>query len=456
MLSRRSSRFALWVVLALAQCKDGGGGGGGEGGSDTTSSGTAADESSSESGAPTPCGNGAMDDGEECDDGNDVNGDGCNVDCKASQQVVWADAIDGGVGDDCAEGVETDAEGNIVAVGFVAVEGGSSDIWVHKRNGDGGEIWTQTSNGPASGNDRARGIAIDHAGSIVVTGYVQGPPEEGTNLWIRMYYADGSVAWTQVVDPMGFDDSGYDVVALAGGDGFVVAGEVGNEGNDTDAWIRKVDATSGEEVWTVTNVGDAGTFDSARGVGVTSSGTLVVAGWQTTMAAGREAWVRGLDAEGAELWTKTFNAGSSSGNQGNAVDLVPDDTAIVTGSQREGQASTDIWTQAYDAAGNETWGAVFGSLDDQPDTGRAVAAGSDGTAAIVGSFIEDGFTKMRLQKYDAAGMLQWSQAFTGVTQMEAEGYGVATDPADQLAIVGCEFDPLVDGSADTVIAKMTP
>jgi hypothetical protein len=193
-------------------------------------------------------------------------------------------------------------------------------------------------------------------------------------------------------------------------------------------------------------------------VGLTSSGTLVVGGWQTTQAAGREAWVRGLDGDGVELWTQTFNAGSSSGNQANAVDVAEGDTAVVTGSQREGQASTDIWTQAYDAAGAASWSDVFGSLDDQPDTGRGVATGSDGTAAIVGSFIEDGVTKMRLEKYAAGGMLQWSQAFSGVTLPAAEGYGVATDPMNYLVISGCEFDPdpMATTDLNIVLAKMTP
>ena len=83
-------------------------------------------------------------------------------------------------------------------------------------------------------------------------------------------------------------------------------------------------------------------------------------------------------------------------------------------------------------------------------------AASDGTAAVVGSFVDADVTKMRLQKYDAGGALQWSQAFTGVTKPEAEGYGVATDPQDYLVIAGCQFDPLVDGSLDVVLAKLTP
>ncbi len=45
----------------------------------------------SESGAPSPaCGDGLVDPGEKCDDGNGANGDGCNVDCRASGELLWS------------------------------------------------------------------------------------------------------------------------------------------------------------------------------------------------------------------------------------------------------------------------------------------------------------------------------------------------------------------------------
>lgn len=40
------------------------------------------------------CGDGRVDRGERCDDGNDVDGDGCNVDCRRSGRVRWTRVLD--------------------------------------------------------------------------------------------------------------------------------------------------------------------------------------------------------------------------------------------------------------------------------------------------------------------------------------------------------------------------
>ena len=39
------------------------------------------------------CGDGVVDPGEACDDGNNVNGDGCNQDCALPGQPQWIDYI---------------------------------------------------------------------------------------------------------------------------------------------------------------------------------------------------------------------------------------------------------------------------------------------------------------------------------------------------------------------------
>src|SRR5690606_31737657 len=59
------------------------------------------------------CGNGVVDEGEECDDGNTINGDGCNADCRPSETLEWSVVYDGGNGDDCAEAVAADSAGNV-------------------------------------------------------------------------------------------------------------------------------------------------------------------------------------------------------------------------------------------------------------------------------------------------------------------------------------------------------
>lgn len=65
--------------------------------------------SSSESIGGPACGDGALDPGEDCDDGNDIDADGCNHDCVVSASVLWSVATDS---QDCS-GLTLDAEGSL-------------------------------------------------------------------------------------------------------------------------------------------------------------------------------------------------------------------------------------------------------------------------------------------------------------------------------------------------------
>ena len=78
-------------------------------GSDASAEGST-DDGSSTGDAPTSCGDGIVDDGEECDDGNRVDSDGCNVDCVPSGSVRWELLYDAPAGQqDCAYDVAANA-----------------------------------------------------------------------------------------------------------------------------------------------------------------------------------------------------------------------------------------------------------------------------------------------------------------------------------------------------------
>lgn len=65
--------------------------------SDGTTSETTADEtgpdSSEATGPMSQCGDAVVDPGEQCDDGNEVNADGCNRDCVESGSIVWEQTV---------------------------------------------------------------------------------------------------------------------------------------------------------------------------------------------------------------------------------------------------------------------------------------------------------------------------------------------------------------------------
>jgi cysteine-rich repeat protein len=79
---------------------------------DPTNPGT---ESGSETGTPASCGDGNVDVDEDCDDGNDVNGDGCNNDCVESGVIVWESTYDRGPME--ATALAVDEDGQVMVLG---------------------------------------------------------------------------------------------------------------------------------------------------------------------------------------------------------------------------------------------------------------------------------------------------------------------------------------------------
>jgi cysteine-rich repeat protein len=460
-----TSRWRILVLcLPCLQCGDDGGGAATDTATDTEDddddeSTSTGEMSSSSTGPEIVCGNGVVDEGEDCDDGNTLNGDDCTADCHDGQQELYAVSHDQGNGTDCAEGVAVDGEGNIIVAGFVLTAGAGENVWVRKYTPELTPmegLWTQSVDGPGGGDDRARGIAANAAGEIVVVGFLTGTGAQGRNIWVRSYDADGNELWNDVVDgPSGGDDQAYGVAAME--DGWVVSGELFVGTGDTDVWLRRYDA-AGEEVWTQTFAGQGAGLDSGRDVDVGPGGEIVVTGWESSEMDGRSAWTRKYNAEGQAEWTVRYNAGSTAGNQGQGVAVGIDGTIVVAGMSREGSDPTLFWNQGYDANGNETWTELVGQFTSQPAIGRGAAAGYDGQFSTVGQSTDEGSaeSKTRVVRYEAGGDQLWQQGFTGLTGIESQGYAIDIGPDDTIAFAGCDFSLGDIDSGNIFVARMRP
>jgi cysteine-rich repeat protein len=463
MHDERSRRWvAAWMsALALALAGSCGDDSGATSETEATSSTGAASGSggsADETGDPSdPCGNGAIDGFEACDDGNRTNGDGCNADCTPSGQVRWTSTFDGGAGFDCAEGVAADGEGNVIVAGFVSTAMTGEDLWIRKHDLEGNELWTSSLD-HAFGDDRYRAVAVSEDGSIYAVGFVTADlPSQGRNILVRKLGPTGVEQWTQSHDNP-FDqsaDQAFAVVATADGS-VVVAGEEVVAQQDSDVWVRKYDA-DGVEQWTMSHAGAAEALDSARGVAELPGGDLVVSGWETQADGGRAIWVRRLSSTGDEVWTQTFNAGAPNGNIGNAVAARSDDTVVATGSQRVGSEDPDLWVAGYDPDGAELWAQAFDGPGSGSDAGRGVAADDDDAAVVVGTVITGGgVPNLRVTRLTPEGVVLGSTDYGGVNVLGSEGYAVAIAPDQDVVFAGCEYDPADVSTGNIMVAKVGP
>jgi len=113
---------------------------------------------------PAPwCGDGSVQAGESCDDGNLSDADGCNTDCRESGLVIWEHALDfQGV----ARDVDVGASGEIYVAG--GTTGAPQQAWAARLDPhDGSIVWTHTVETPA-GTLQANAYFAVHAIDDVV------------------------------------------------------------------------------------------------------------------------------------------------------------------------------------------------------------------------------------------------------------------------------------------------
>jgi cysteine-rich repeat protein len=427
-------------------------------GDTTTSSDPTGDpEGSGETGSAL-CGNMEVDPGEDCDDGNEVQADGCNVDCTLSGSVIWEHVHASGWGTDYLYGVAVDDEGDAYVGGSERVSDATSVAWIRKYTRQGGLAWSRSIDGAAAGDDAILGVASNGT-DIVVMGALDNGGSTGDDIVFARYDAGGNQAWqmtvsSAIVDGKGLPTPGADggFAAAFGADGTpVVAGMVQTQSASRDVWVRLL-TTAGDETWTMTYDGAASSNDQARGVAVDAAGNVIVAGYEQG-AASRDVWVRKYDPAGAEQWTHQYDGAEMLDDQAEGVAV--DDAGNVVVSGREGtSAANRWWVRKLDPDGGELW--------TQTDTGRTtegaeafgIAVTSSGDIAVAGCELAAGLWRAVVRKYDPDGNERWVAKFDGYTGTSAHLVGVADRADEGLYVVG-QVDRGVDG-ADAWIMRIAP
>lgn len=140
-------------------------------------------------GPGSECTDGVVDEGEVCDDGNDIDGDGCNNDCQSSGSVVWQRAL-GGTGG-TFRAVATHARWGVVAGGEVAGPAGADASFVRLTLD--GEVEVQAAVFEGAQEDRIRALAIDDMGRLFAVGEFDAVGPQSTG-WLAEINMQGEVA----------------------------------------------------------------------------------------------------------------------------------------------------------------------------------------------------------------------------------------------------------------------
>ena len=443
---KKSATYVMSALaLGLATC--GGGSSDDDGGTTTGTTGSATtDATDAGSGSSTTtttgpsgpvCGDGVREVPEECDDGDEENGDGCDADCAAYEDSLLWSREHGGSADLPEEGtgIAVDSTGSAIVVGYVLNSQTNADIFVRKYAGDGSVTWTQTFDGPFLDDDRGCGVAVDGSDNVLVVGD-QVPEAGNADIWIAKLDASGSSQWTVTVDGAeNATDNAYDVAADNSGNVYV-AGHIRDAVNDNDIWVGSYDS-DGVERWTDTYTSDEGFDDRAFGVSVGADNSVAVAGYITKSGGANDVWVRKYMGDGTTAWTTIWD--NANGGNERAFDVVVDSDgeAIVAGFSHRTATHSDIWLARFSGDAQPNLMQFYGGPAIEDDRGQGVALDPDGNIIIVGyKGIDQANNDMWIRKYDSNGSVIWTQSVFGDAGNRDEARDVAVDAGGNVFVTG--------------------
>ncbi len=357
----------------------------------------------------------------------------------ATAQVhAWSKNF-GGTGDDLAKGVAVDAAGNVVIVGQcttwsdfgggdLLTQNNTKDIFVAKFNTTGTYQWAHVFLG-SPGNDEGLGVAVDAAGNVFITG--------------AMYHT--------------IDFGGGDLTSAGQSDIFIAKYSAGG----TFQWSKRFGASN---------------FDLGYAVATDGSGNVVITGAFTgsvdfgggalvSSGSAYDIFVAKYDGTtGAHIWSKRF--GSTQNDEGRGIDVDAAGNVAVTGSFQltvdfgggplTSPSGLTMFLAQYDANGVHQWSKRFVGVG--AEIGRALAIDPSANILVTGQYAgnvdfgggplnwNSGGTDAFIAKFDASGAHQWSHGYGGAGH--EPGHGIAVDAVGNVAITGYFFGTANFGGDD--------
>jgi cysteine-rich repeat protein len=496
----RLHRPSLWMVsgaliglLASGCAEDGdtgagpggtsGDGGGGPGGTSTTTStstGTTTSTTTTSSsttgpgggggagGAEPVCGDGNVDDGEECDDGVD-NADtaACKSDC--TDQACG----DGFVGpaEECDEGADnadtaackSDCTSQACGDGFVGpgeeCDSGAANADTAACKSDcTSQVCGDGFVGPGESCDDGNMVDNDACTNACVSascgdGLTQ-PGEQCddgnmvnadgcTNACTTPACGDSIVQMGEQCDLGGANSNNgackVNCQNQVCGDGFTGPGEGCDDGDAVNGnGCNNNCVVSGSPVWTMSFAGNANLDDYASGVAVDPSGNAIVAGTTTVPGQGANAWVTKYSPAGAVIWSGTYNSPTNLDDEAFGVATDVAGNIFVVGYETYAANDQDVWVRRYAPDGTIVWTQMFTSAGTATDVGYAIATDAAGNVFVTGnvSIVNQGTDIWAAKLNPTTGAIVWQQTVNTGPNLNDLGYGIAVDGNGDLVVTG--------------------
>ncbi len=236
---------------------------------------------------PEPeCGNGYLEPGEQCDDANLVDGDGCDSLCQIPCGMLWEASIPSPAEDvlPVVVDIAVGPEGEIVVAGLTDAQTSEvdNDIWLGVWSSAGEPLWSGSYDIVEDLDDSPAAVAIGPGGEVYLSATLQAA--DGTDIWVGRYDATGTEVWSTTFDsPITGSKDVATGMAITPAGNPLVAGHMRVADGDTDLWIAELSPDDGSELWSTAWSGAVAengySLDKGGPVAVAPDGTI----WATAI-----------------------------------------------------------------------------------------------------------------------------------------------------------------------------
>lgn len=359
----------------------------------------------------------------------------------ASGHQLWATpfAVSGG---DQPNKVAVSPDGKTVYVaGFSGSPSDADYVTIAYDAATGNQKWAHTYNGPANGNDQAKGMAVNQSsGNVYITGASQAAGASYEFATIA-YSPSGTKLWAQRFSDATPDTDSANAIAVNSKTGVVyVSGQ--SDVNGTFQYATEAISSAGKKLWVKHYNGPGTGTDSAQAVAVSpATGDVFVTGVSWGGATGYDYATVGYSAGGKQLWAKRYARAGGGTDFATSVAVNAAGSAVyVTGRSLATNGQYDYVTVAYSATGAKKWLKIYngpaGVNADDEAVGVAVNQ-STGNVYVTGESYNNnhiGYDYATID-YSPAGTTLWVSRYAATSAINNRPHALAINPVTGVVYV---------------------
>ena len=193
----------------------------------------------------------------------------------SSGTLQWQRIVSGGT-DNQGKDIKVDSSGNIYIVGYTRTNATYHDLLVMKLDSSASILWQRSVTTTSNEDDQGHALAIDDSGNVYVTGQAS---DGNVKCFTAKFNSSGTIQWQRTLDGSTQHDQGHGIAVDSSGNVYITGFGAWTSSKSYEILIAKYNS-SGTLQYQRTLGGGGGTYESAEGMVIDSSGNLHIVAWQ--------------------------------------------------------------------------------------------------------------------------------------------------------------------------------